>query len=306
MSVTEFTPLDTYRPELGRPIKGPQALTGDWRRFWSLTFNIAKTNWKMRFFGSFLGYVWQFVRPLLLFGVLYVFFTKVANVNKLPPHPPLSLRRAQHDYGVQLLGAIIIFTYLQEATTGAVRSVVDSEQLVRKIEFPRMVIPLAQVLLATFNLCGNLIVVLIFALISGVTPMVSWLEVPLCVLFVAVFATGLAMLLSTAFVYFRDIQPIWEVAMQTLFYASPVIISMVTVGEHLPLGGTLMHIYMCNPMAVALQQFKHAFVTHWTYGASYYAGGWAYLAIPLALVAGVFALGFFVFNRTAPYVADNI
>ncbi|HEY6526057.1 MAG TPA: hypothetical protein VIY10_19895, partial [Solirubrobacteraceae bacterium] len=65
---------------LGRPISGPGALSGDWRRFWHLTFNIALTDWKLRFFGSALGYLWQLVRPLLLFLVLYVFFTKVAKV----------------------------------------------------------------------------------------------------------------------------------------------------------------------------------------------------------------------------------
>ena len=65
---------------LGRPIRGPRALTGDWRRFWHLTFNIAVMQWKLRFFGSALGYLWQLVRPLLLFLVLYVFFTKVARV----------------------------------------------------------------------------------------------------------------------------------------------------------------------------------------------------------------------------------
>ena len=61
---------------LGRPIKGPRALTDDWSRFWHLTYNIARNEFKLRFFGSVLGYLWQLMRPLLLFGVLYVFFTQ--------------------------------------------------------------------------------------------------------------------------------------------------------------------------------------------------------------------------------------
>src|ERR1700761_1412708 len=77
------TASPTFRYEsLGRPINGPEALTGDWRRFWHLTFNIARTQWKMRFFGSVLGYFWQLMRPLLLFGVLYVFFTKIGHVGQ--------------------------------------------------------------------------------------------------------------------------------------------------------------------------------------------------------------------------------
>ncbi len=296
MSVTTYTPLEPMYSDLGRPIKGPQALTSDWRRFWHLTFNIAKTNWKMRFFGSFLGYVWQFIRPLLLFGVLYVFFTKIGHVN--------GTVGAGKDYGTQLLAAIVLFTFLQEGTMNAVRCVVDHEALVRKIEFPRMVIPLSYSLLAAFNLLGNLVVLLVFALATGVHPMVTWLEVPVLLVMEAILATGLGMLLSTAFVYFRDIQPIWEVVLQILFYASPVIITMYTVQKNLH--GFLLKLYMFNPMAVVLQQFKHAFISHTVYGAAYYTGGDKWLLVPIGFCVIVFVLGFWVFNRAAPYVADNL
>ena len=163
---TELDGQASDSPFLGQPIRGPRALTDDWSRFWHLTYNIARNEFKLRFFGSVLGYVWQLMRPLLLFGVLYVFFTKVAQVNRL--HGP-----ANKFYGAQLLGSIVLFTFFGEATGGAVRSVVDRENLVRKIQFPRLVIPLAVVLLAMFNLALNLIVVLIFALSEGVRPMLT-------------------------------------------------------------------------------------------------------------------------------------
>ncbi len=283
--------------ELGRPIHGPRALTDDWNRFWHLTYNIAKSEWKLRFFGSALGYAWQLMRPLLLFGVLYVFFTKVSRVDKtgLP---------SETYYGTQLLGSIVLFTFFAEATTGAVRSVVDRENLVRKIQFPRLVIPLAVVLLASFNLGLNLVVVLIFGLVEGVRPMLTWLELPLIVATLAVFATGLAMLLAALFVYFRDIQPIWDVITQVVFYASPVIIPVTVVLQRL--GATALHLYMLNPLAVVFQQFRHAMVTHATPSAAACIGGWAHLLAPLAIVAVVFAVGFYVFNRTAPYVAENL
>ena len=112
------------------------------------------------------------MRPLLLFGVLYVFFVVISKVGG-------GDKPGEAFYGVQLLGSIILFGFFGEATGGAVRSVVDRENLVRKIQFPRLVIPLSITLLALFNLAMNLVVVLIFALISGVTPMLSWLELPL-------------------------------------------------------------------------------------------------------------------------------
>lgn len=91
--------------DLGRPIRGPGALTDDWTRFWHLTYNIARNEWKLRFFGSALGYAWQLVRPLLLFGVLYVFFVDIGHVGS----------RGQF-YGAQLLGSIVLFTFFAEAT----------------------------------------------------------------------------------------------------------------------------------------------------------------------------------------------
>jgi ABC-2 type transport system permease protein len=285
---------------LGRPIKGPRALTDDWVRFWHLTYNIARNEFKLKFFGSALGYVWQVMRPLLLFGVLYVFFVVISHVGR-------EGKPSEQYYGVQLLGSIVLFTFFAEATAGAVRSVLDRENLVRKIQFPRLVIPLAIVLLAFFNLMLNLVVVFIFALISGVTPMLSWLELPLILALLIVFSTGMAMLLSSLFVRFRDIQPIWEVFSQILFYGSPLIISVVKVRETLiPHHTLLFHIYTLNPLVTVFQQFRHAMVTHATPSIVATIGSWSGLLGPLAVTVGVFALGFWVFNRSAPLVAENL
>ena len=187
---------------------------------------------------------------------------------------------------------------------GAVRSVVANETLVRKIQFPRMAIPLSVVLLAFFNLCLNLIVVTIFALAAGVRPMLTWLEVPLIVGLLVVLSAGLAMLLSSLFVYLRDIEPIWEVLSQVIFYASPVIIPVTTVQEKL--SPTLLHIYMLNPLAVVFQQFRHAFITHATPSVGALLGSTAAIAAPVAIVLAIFALGFWVFNRIAPRVAEDL
>jgi ABC-2 type transport system permease protein len=283
--------------DLGRPITGPGALTHDWRRFWHLTFNIAFVQWKLRFFGSALGYLWQLVRPLLLFLVLYVFFTKIAKVG--------SGRGPEYQYyGAQLLGSIVLFTFFGEATTVAVRSVVDNEALVRKIQFPRMAIPLSVVLLALFNLSLNLMVVLIFALIAGVRPMLTWLEVPLLLGLLVVLSTGVSMLLSALFVYLRDVQPIWDVVSQVIFYASPIIIPIVAVQQNL--SETVFHIYMLNPLAVIFQQFRHAFITHATPSAGALIGTIPSIVEPVAITVAIFALGFWVFNRIAPRVAEDL
>lgn len=304
MSVEARTPLVLDGPAieaLGRPISGPKALTDDWGRFWHLTFNIARTQWKMRFFGSVLGYFWQLIRPLLLFGVLYVFFTVIGRVGSGPTAAP---GQPDHFYGAQLLGSIVLYTLFAEATAGSVRSVLDSEVLVRKIQFPRLVIPFSVVLFCVFNLTLNLVVVFIFALISGVRPMASWLELPLIVAMLTVLATGVAMLLSSLFIYFRDIQPIWEVVLQVLFYASPVIIPVLVVKSKL--STPLFHLYMLNPLTVVMQQFRHAVINPATPSVAEALGSHALLLVPIGITVGVFVLGFVVFNRTAPYVAENL
>ncbi len=283
--------------ELGRPISGPRALTRDWRRVWHLTFNIAVMSWKQRFFGSALGYLWQLVRPLMLFLVLYLFFTKVSRVGD-------GGGPSYHAYGAQLLASIVLFTFFGESTGGAVRSVVDNEVLVRKIQFPRMVIPLSTVLLAAFNLTLNLVVVLIFALAAGVRPMLTWLELPLILGLLIVMCTGIAMLLSALFVYFRDIQPIWEVLNQVIFYISPVILPVVEIRQHL--SPWLFHLYMLNPLAVIFQQFRHAFITHGTPSVGALLGSMSQIAEPVVIVFAVFVIGFIVFNRTAPRVAEDL
>jgi ABC-2 type transport system permease protein len=293
--LTEEEILASLRPVdgIGRPIRGPRALSDDWRRFWHLTFTIARNEFKLRFFGSMLGYLWQLMRPLLLFGVLLFVFSHVAKVGGTAPH-----------YAVALLAGIVLFTFFGEATGGAVRSVVDRENLVRKIQFPRLVIPLAVVLIACFNLCLNLVVVLIFALAEGVRPMFSWVEAPLIIGMLVIYCTGLAMLLSALFVHFRDIQPIWEVLNQVLFYASGILIPVETMRARL--GATEFHLLMLNPLAIIVEQFRHAMIDRTALSAGQVIGGWWQLLEPIGIVVALLVIGFWVFNRAAPLIAENL
>jgi ABC-2 type transport system permease protein len=294
-------PEESLEP-LGQPIRGPRALGESWTRFWHLTYNIARSEFKLKFFGSALGYLWQVMRPLLLFGVLYVFFVEVVHIDK-------AQGAAGRFYGAQLLGSIVLFTFFSEATSGSVRSVVDRESLVRKIQFPRLAIPTSVVLLAAFNLLLNLVVVMIFATIEGVRPMLSWLQLPLILGMLVLASAGVAMLLSALFVRFRDISPIWEVLSQILFYASPVILPAEAVRAELSHGSFdhfLYHVYTLNPLVTIFQQFRHAMINPGAYSAGQVMETWLALLEPVALVVILFALGFWVFNREAPHIAEDL
>jgi ABC-2 type transport system permease protein len=276
----------------GDEIRGPSAFGGDLRRTATLTFLIAKTDFKLRFFGSVLGYLWQLVRPLLLFGVLYTMFAVVFSVSEEP------------NFGVALLLGIVLFTFFAEATGGSVRCVMDRENLVRKIQFPRMVIPMAVVTTACFNLALNLVVVFIFAAISGMTPHWGWLGLVPLVAVLIVFASGLAMLLSALYVRYRDIEPIWEVVLQAGFYGSLILLPYETVVAK---GyGTFASALLSNPLAATVQEARHLVVDPAYVNVADAIGGGARLLIPIAVVLGTFALGLWVFNREAPRIAEAL
>jgi ABC-2 type transport system permease protein len=283
---------------------GPSAFGGGARRFAELTLTLARTDFKLRFFGSVLGYLWSLMRPLMMFGVLYLVFTKVFKAGAGIPH-----------YAAYMLGSIVMWNYFLEVTIGCVPALVSRESMLRKVRFPRMVIPLAVSLTAVFNLAMNFIAVFVLALANGVDPRLSWLELlPLVVAWV-VFASGVGMLLSALYVRYRDVQPIWEVLSQVLFYGSPII---YIVAYYKRVG--LAKLAILSPIAALNTQMGHALIGNVrlsgtaavNYGrfafpsAASVAGGIIHLAVPAVIIGGVFVLGYTVFIREAPLVAEHL
>jgi ABC-2 type transport system permease protein len=282
---------DPLSGSLGRPIRGPSAFGGDWRRVLNLTRTLAFTDFKLKFFGSVLGYFWQLIRPLLLFGVLYAVFTKV-----------LKFGVGVKFYPAILLTNIVLFTFFAEVTGAAVSSVVDREALVRKIQFPRLVIPLSVVLSGYLNLLLNLAAVCVFMAIQGVGLHWSWIELPFLLLGLGAFATGAAMILSALYVRYRDVRPIWEVSMQALYFATPIIYTYEAIADRT----NFRHVVYCNPIAVVLQQVRHAVFDPSAPSAVQAAGGWWWLAIPLVIAVGTIVVGLWYFDRAAPHIAEEL
>jgi ABC-2 type transport system permease protein len=278
---------------LGRPIKGPSALGDNPRRLFQLAWTLATTDFKLRFFGSVLGYLWQLMRPLMLFGVLYFVFSEFLDFGAGVKYFPVSL----------LLG-IVLFSFFSEATALSVRSLWLREHIVRKIDFPRLAVPLATVMTALFNLGLNLIPVFIFLLASGGQPRWSWLELPLLIVVLTIFVLGWAMFLSVTFVRYRDIEPIWDVVLQILFYATPIFYTVQLVIDKAGKGWATA--LMCNPFAAALQQARHALIDPSHLDAAQAAGSTAILIVPVAIVVLVFAGGYAVFRRQAPLIAEQL
>ena len=274
-----------------RPVEShrPSAMGGDLRRFVALTRTLAVTDFKLRYFGSALGYVWSLARPLLFFGVIYVVFTHVVRLGSGVEH-----------YAAYLLMSIVLWTFFAETTNLALRSLITRENLLRKIRFPRLVIPLSVSLTSFFNLALNLVVVVIFGVLSGVRPQLGWLEIPVLVGLLFVLATGVGMLLSALYVRFRDLEPIWDVTLQVLFYSSPILFVASTYPD------SVERYLAASPIATILTEMRRAFVDADAPGAAAVVGGRPWLLVPVGIIFGTFALGWWVFNHEAPRIAENL
>jgi ABC-2 type transport system permease protein len=260
-----------------------------WRHFVYVTSALTATEFKLRYFGSILGYFWTLLRPLMIFGVLYVVFTEIFRFGANVPH-----------YPVMLLLGLIIWNFFADATNSALPSLVQRESLLRKVAFPRAAIPIAVSMTAAANLGLGLIVVVFFALLDGVEVAASWLAVLPIVLGVFAFAAGLALLLSALFVRFRDVAPIWEVGSQFLFWATPIIYTIEVVPDRLRTA------IMFNPLSVAIQQARHWFVDPSSATAAEAIGGGARLLGPLAIFLFTIVAGIWVFKRAEPGIAEDL
>jgi ABC-2 type transport system permease protein len=275
-----------------REVRGPSALGGSPRRFFDLLWLISVTEFKRVYFGTVFGYLWSLVRPLMLFGVLLFVFTKVFKIGS---------QEVEH-YPVYLLLGIVLFTFFQESTTNAVTSVMAQEGVVRKTQFPRLVIPLSTVLTGAFNLGLNLVVVFAFVFAFGVDPTWTWLLFPLAVAALFVLTATLGMALSVLYVRFRDIAIIWTVVAQVLFYATPILYPVSAFNNE-----TYEHILMINPLAVIFEQVRVWILAEpGAPTAVEAAGGAAGLLPAAAIFLGVCVFGLWIFKRDAPRIAEEL
>jgi ABC-2 type transport system permease protein len=225
----------------------------------------------------------------MFFGVLYLVFAVIVAFGK-----------GIKDFPVLLLMNIVMISFFQEATGSSITSVVTRENLVRKMQFPRLVIPLSTVLTALMNFALNVLAVFVFMLIYGVQPRLSWLLFVVAILPLLALTTGVSMLISALYVRYRDMAPIWGVISQVLFYASPIFYTIERVSAH-----HAARWYLFNPIAASMQQARHWMIGS-TPGVSYWMGGRAWLLAPIGITIGICVLGYWVFSRMAPLIAEDL
>ncbi len=251
---------------------------------------LVRTDFKLRYQGSVLGYTWSLLRPLLIFLILYLVFVQFLKIGKGFPHFP-----------VYLLLGIVVWNFFSEMTSQSLTSIVGRGSLIRKIRIPRWIIILSSSVSALINLLLNLIVVGIFAIVNQVEFSFSLAWLPLILLEVYILGLGLSLLLSALYVKYRDISYIWEVIIQAGFYITPIIYPLGLITNE-----ALQKVILISPMAQAVQDARHAAITRETLTTwQIFEGGW-YRLIPFAIVTLAFAIGFLYFKSQAKYFAEEV
>ncbi|MCJ1990615.1 Polysaccharide ABC transporter membrane-spanning protein [Lactococcus piscium] len=258
---------------------------------WILLKELVKTDFKLRYQGSVIGYLWSILKPIMLFAVMYMVFIRFLRFGSDVPH-----------FAVALLLGTTVWGFFSEATSMGMVSIVTRGDLMRKISFSKPIIVLSAVTNAFINLCINLVVVLIFAAFNGVTFSFQMLYLPLLLIELLILVVGIALLLATLFVRYRDLSPVWEVVLQAGMYATPIIYSVSFVSKDHPLAAKLMFM---NPMAQIIQDMRyflidHANVTVWQ------LLNWQYAFIPYVIPVIVFVIGLVLFNKHSKKFAEII
>lgn len=271
-------------------------LISKYRYSWILLRELVKTDFKLRYQGSMLGMAWSVLKPLMLFAVMYVVFVRFLRFGAGIPH-----------FAVSLLLAQTLWAFFQEATSQGMQAIVGRGDLLRKLKFPKYIVVVSSTVSALINLVISLFVVLIFMIVNGVEFRPTILLFPLVVVELYIFALGIAFLLSTMFVRFRDIGHIWDVIMQAWFYATPIIYpltQLINVGWL----SVAKLVLMLNPIAQIIQDARYLVVTTQTETIWGLVGQqcWLLKLIPLLIIAIVLLVGVTVFRRRSPYFAEEL
>ncbi|MBI4897473.1 MAG: ABC transporter permease [Actinobacteria bacterium] len=258
------------------------------RRAVEIAWVLAKADLKQRYMGSFFGFLWTLLKPLLLFGVLYTVFTRI-----------IGIAEGIRNYPVYLLMAFTFWGLFVEITTSSVACLVERGGILLKIKVPIFSIPLAAVIVSSVQFLATLAVFFGFLLGSGVDPQVGWLALPLIAICVGLFASAIGWILAIAYVYFRDVGPIWEVLAQVLFWATPIIYVADRFGK------PLRDVLAFNPLSPLLTLSRRLIIddTAPTLGQVYspYA-----LAASALVYTAVIVIGPLVFKRFAPMVTEKL
>ena len=252
-------------------------------QFRGLLFFLIWRDIKVRYAQTVLGAGWAVLQPVLTMAVITVIFGRFANI----PSDGVP-------YSVFSLAALVPWTYFSAALSGASTSLVNSANLITKVYFPRLVVPLAPVFAGLVDLAIGLLILLAFMLANGIAPSpVALLVVPLLVVAMILIASGIGAWLAALNVQYRDVKYVTPFMIQVWMYASPIVYPLSIVPERYRTA------YALNPMVGVVEGFRAVMLRP-------NAVPWLPIAISLSLAVALFLSGAFYFRRVERVFADVV
>lgn len=253
---------------------------------------LTKTDFKLRYQGSVLGYLWALLRPLMMFAILYIVFAKLLKLGNDIPH-----------YPVYLLCGTSMWSFFTECTSQGIQAIVQRGDLLRKISFPKYIVVVSATLTAVINMLINLVVIVIFALLNGVEPSLTWLLVPFSLIELYILSLGIAFFLGSINVKYRDITSIWDVLVQAMFYAVPIIYPISMVAGTSALAAKVI---LINPISQAIQDIRFNLITKETITSWNYLENPVLIVIPIVICLIVLAWGAYTFKKRSRFFAEEV
>jgi ABC-2 type transport system permease protein len=246
---------------------------------------LSRSEFKLKYAGSLLGYIWSLAKPLAYFTVLWVVFGSIfkSSIDRFP---------------LYLLIGIVLNTFQIDAVSATLPSIVSKGPTIRRISFPPLVIPVATSLAAAMTFLANCIVVAVFLAVGGVEPGWSWLLLVPLLLELYLFVTAIALIASTLYVRFRDVAQLWEVTAALLFFIAPIMYP-ITI---LPVWAQ--RLVELNPFVQVLQDVRSILLGSSTAAAD----GMSPIdnrVLPLAIAAALVAAALLLYRREAPRFAER-
>jgi lipopolysaccharide transport system permease protein len=209
-------------------------------RYRELIWNLTATDLKNRYQNTFLGFFWSLLSPLLLALVLYLIFRH--------------LWGREQDFAINLLVGIMAWRFFNIGTSSSLRSIVGKARMVTRVYIPRQILVSSNALTNLISSLLEFVILLpIIAILLGYLPITTPLF-PLIHIIYFFFIYGIGLLLSALFVYFRDLQQIWQVVTQILFFCSPIIYPLDIIPDY------LMTYYQLNPITQFIIMYRDVMI----------------------------------------------
>jgi len=258
------------------------------QRQYNLVRELAVTQFRLKYTGSVLGYIWSLAKPLMIFAIMYAVFSRLLRVGAGSPN-----------FALQLLVAVVMWQFFSETTAVGLQSIVSNANVIRKAYFPRAILVIAATMTAFMTFLINFaLIVIVFVPLGRLE--VGWQSLWLLPLIIELYivALGLSLLLSTLYVFFRDVGYIWEIGTQILFYGSAVVYPLGFVPSK------IQRIIVLNPVAQIIEDVRHVIVTRQVPWSGAVLGVFWFAPMLVALAAAL--LGLWAFMRWSPQFAENL